>query len=437
MSISLVGKKIRDLNQNGLVKTVLNADEPPAVKNQRLKYLEKAINTDLPDAPDEAWRRIDLSQLDIEQLTITSTKINIKPISNRMVGQGVVVKSIRELLTEQSKGLNSFLVRWESLNSKAKDYKDPSYSSDIKETKFKMLSESLFQDGVFIQIPDGVKADEPITIEIIQPEKNSVIFPQIYIEAGKQSELNVMVEYKSEQDFQALSLGAVKTILDDGAKMELLNYQDFSKGIMSYHNENFILKHSSKLTYNTITTGSASSMWESEAILLEKGSDATFNGILSLEGSQHAGNRVNVKHYSPYTNSNLLFNSILRDASNSLFIGKIKMPKIAQRCKGHQTNNNLILGKQSKAITMPILEIIANNVECSHGATAGSIDKNKIFYLTSRGINENEAESIITRAYYDDILNRMGIIKNNKSINKYIVNNLNKKLNIKIEEEIY
>ncbi len=436
MGMTLEGKKIGELNNNGFINDILNTDEPPAVKDQRVRYIKKAIESDLPGVPDEAWRRIDLSDVDIDQLRITNTKINIKAdVSNRLVEKGLIVKNIKEILAEQPKVINTFLEKWRDLNSKAKEYKDTSYSSDIKETKFRMLSESLFRDGVFIQVPDNTRIDEPIIIEIIQPEKDTVIFPQIYIDAGKQSELSLMIEHKSEDDFKAMSLGIVKTVLDKNAKVELLNYQNFGKNIMNYHSEYFLLKQGSTLTYNTVITGGASSMWESEALLLEKEAEANFNGMLSTNGHQYAGNRINIKHYSPHTYSNLLFNSVLKDESNTMFIGKIKMPKFAQKCKGYQTNNNLILGKQSKAITIPILEIIADDVECSHGATAGSIDKDKIFYLTSRGISESEAENIIMKAFYEAVLSRMSIIRNHKHINDYIVKELSRNLNIRLEED--
>jgi Fe-S cluster assembly protein SufD len=188
------------------------------------------------------------------------------------------------------------------------------------------------------------------------------------------------------------------------------------------------------LKFNFIQTGGKNSMWHHKHSLLSKGARVNINGLIRTEAQQFIGNKVGIYHYSPNTDSEFKAKSVLQDSSRVMFLGNIKMPKIAQMCNGHQSSDNLLLGDRSKAEMIPQLEIIADDVKCSHGATVGSIDKDKLFYLKTRGIPEKEAVNMIVKGYYQDILDKMELLKRHNSLYEYVIQKLSGKLGIKLND---
>jgi Fe-S cluster assembly protein SufD len=210
--------------------------------------------------------------------------------------------------------------------------------------------------------------------------------------------------------------------------VKFLNSQHFGEHTSSYHTEIFTLDDNSHLEYDIISTGSKSSMWDSSFNLVGNGAEVNANGLIITQNKQFIGNKMSIYHNASKTNSNLSMKSILKDKSKTLFVGSIKIPRDSQKCNGYQKCDNLILGDKARADVIPRLEIIADDVKCSHGATVGSIDAEKLFYLTSRGLSKEKAENFIIKSFYNDVLGKMSILNKERYLKKDILSKLKEEL---------
>ncbi len=431
------GKKIKDLAYNRMAESIKALNEPELLKENRLSYLEQAMLLELPGKPDEAWRRTNLSELDLKEYSVGKPKITIKNPNRQqdLAGKGVIVKPIDEVIKGQPDILHKYYQRMKQIRKRIEENKDPVYSSEIDETVFLALSEALFNCGVFVKVPQFVILDNPITITVETEGEGKVFLPKIYFHMEAGSQADVLIEYISHDDKPALSLGMGKGILEEGSNLEVLTYQDFNQEVMSFHNKFFALEKDANLNFNFIQTGGKNSMWHHKHALLNKGARVNVNGLIRTEDHQFIGNKVGIYHYSPKTDSIFKAKSVLQDSSRVMFLGNIKMPKIAQMCNGHQSSDNLLLGDRSKAEMIPQLEIIADDVKCSHGATVGSIDKDKLFYLKTRGIPEIDAVNMIVKGYYQDILDKMEMLKRHNSLYEHVIQKLSRKLGIEFDDK--
>jgi Fe-S cluster assembly protein SufD len=429
------GKRIGELEYNRLAKEISTLDEPKTLQENRMRYLEQAMLLELPGKPDEAWRRINLSQLDMKQYTVVKPKISITNPNHQqeLAGKGVIVKTIDELIKEKPDVINKFYQRMKQVRRRIEDNRDPVYSGEIDETLFFALSEALFNCGVFVKVPQFVTLDKPITITIETEGDKGIILPQIYFHMEEGSKADVLVEYASKDEKAGLSVGMSKGILEEGSNLDVLTNQNFNQQSMGFHNKFFVMEKDARLNHGFIQTGGKTSMCEHKHTLLGKGAEVYINGLIRSEAEQFIGNKVTIRHYSPNTDSEFKAKSVLQDSSRVLFLGNIKMPKLAQRCNGHQSSDNLLLGERSKVEAIPQLEIIADDVKCSHGATVGSIDKDKLFYLETRGITEDEAVNMIVKGYYQDILDKMEILKKHDSLYEHVTRELSGKLGIEFD----
>jgi Fe-S cluster assembly protein SufD len=430
------GKRISELNYNILAKEISTLDEPKSLQESRMDNLEQAMLFEMPGKPDEAWRRINLSQIDMKQYTVVKPKISIQNPNHQqeLAGKGVIAKTLDELIKEQPDVLDRFYQRMKQVRRRIEENRDPVYSSETDQTLFFALSEALFNCGVFVKVPQFVILDKPITITIEVEGGKGIILPQIYFHMEEGSRADLMIEYRSKDEEAGLSVGMSKGILEEGSNLDVLTYQDFNQQSMAFHNKFFVMEKDARLNHNFIQTGGKTSMCEHKHTLLGKGAKVNVNGLIRSEAEQFIGNKVTIRHYSPKTDSEFKAKSVLQDSSRVLFIGNIKMPKLAQQCNGHQSSDNLLLGERSKVETIPQLEIIADDVKCSHGATVGSVDMDKLFYLETRGITEDEGVNMIVKGYYQDILDKMDILKRHDSLYEYVTRELSGKLGIEFDD---
>lgn len=433
---TIEGKKIGELNYNTIQNEIKKMNEPSVIKDNRLKYLEKALKDDLPGAPDESWRRTDLSKLKIKEYSISTPLIKLKNKSlESLLNQGLTIEKINNISQKNVPFLEKIITK---IANRGNNWENKAYSSDIKETKFLALAETFFKDGIFIKVPKSMKIKEPFIINVTHNTgntENSMILPQLFIYLEKGSSINTMVEYSSCEDFQSLSLGVTRVYIEEDAELKLFTFQNYNKNTMSFHNEFIMIEENAKASYDNISIGGKISLWENVYTLLEKNAEINVNKLISTKEKQFIGNKIFTEHYSPNTISNVKVKSALKDRSKTLFLGKILMPKHAQKSKGYETSDNLILGKKALAYVIPQLEIIADDVVCSHGGMVSSIDEEKLLYLLSRGIKREIAEKLLIKAFYQDILNNMVLIKENKEIKNYIINKLIEKLEIEFEKE--
>lgn len=429
MTITARGKRISELKYDVVKESILSSNkETKYIINNRLHFLENALNGDLPGKPDEAWRKINLSQLNIDEYLLNISNIDIS-IDNT---ENILIKQYNNFSKNDFEIVEKLISK---INNRDKYDTNKVYTSDLKETRFLSMNEALSQDCLLIVIPKDINIKEVLNITISPLVKGSLLLPQIYIFMEEGSKAKVSLKFLSETEYNALSLGLMKVYAEKGANLELLTYQNYDTSSFSFHTEYIMTEQDAVVNYNSIQIGSQTALWENNYTMIGEDSTINVNKLVRADNNQYIGSKISSEHYSPYTNSNVFVKSVLDDEARTLFLGNIKIPKSSQKSAGYENSANLLLNKKSRAFIMPQLEIVADDVKCSHGATVGSLDREKLFYLTSRGISEYDAEKLLIKSFYQDILSRMGILKSDKPTKEYIMHELKKIVGINFDDE--
>ena len=263
--------------------------------------------------------------------------------------------------------------------------------------------------GIVLKSDKGVIEKKPFKQHHFAPNNNQSLFQTNIISLEPFSELTIIDFFESEDEGTGGILSNLSHIkLGEGAKLNRILVQKVNQISTFNHLENIQLARNSELTNISLHLGGAQSRIESKGVIAGEG--ASFNNFsLSLgNGEQLFDQRTVQHHIAPHGKSNLLFKNALLDESKSIFSGLIKVDHTAQHTDAYQTNRNLLLSAHAEADSLPGLEILANEVKCSHGATTSKIDEQELFYLLSRGIHRNVAEKLIVLGFFDEIIREAG-----------------------------
>ena len=278
-------------------------------------------------------------------------------------------------------------------------------SADFSRDGVTALNTAFSQDGVFVYVPKNINADKPFQIIhlLLSNESQMVHHRNLFIlEDNAKAKFLICDHTLSEAEFITNSVSEVH--IGQGSKLDLMRLQnEHNKSIQitntfihqmqdSYVNTNYITLHGGVIRNNVYVN------------LAENGAFNQAMGLFLVDKKQHVDNFVYVNHLSPNCTSNQLYKGILDDESTGAFTGKIHVWKDAQHTKAYQRNNNILLSENAKMRTKPQLEIYADDVKCSHGATVGQLDEDSMFYLRSRGIPQKESLHMLMYAFTDEVL---------------------------------
>jgi Fe-S cluster assembly protein SufD len=211
----------------------------------------------------------------------------------------------------------------------------------------------------------------------------------------------------SEPSGQTLHTGIVEIHVGDGANLRFVELQSWGEHVWNFTHERARVDRDASLDWIFGAIGSKLTKNFSDLDLVGEGATGRMSGFYFTDGTQHLDHDTQQNHLAPHTTSDLLFKGALRDHSRSVWQGMIYVAPGAQKTDGYQANRNLVLSRHARADSIPGLEILADDVRCTHGATVGKIDPEQIFYLRSRGIPQNEAERLIVEGFFDPIMQRI------------------------------
>ena len=195
--------------------------------------------------------------------------------------------------------------------------------------------------------------------------------------------------------------------LGQNAFVNYAQIQNWNKKVWNFSTQRAKLERGANLRWITTSLGSRLSKLDQLVEMNGEGSHADLLGLTATHARQHIDIHTYQKHAVSNSTSNLLYRNVLKDRSRTVWRGMIEVQKDAQKIDSYQQNDNLILSKQARADTIPGLEILADDVRCTHGATAGKIDQDQIFYLMSRGLSYNQAEQVIVNGFFESVLQRI------------------------------
>ena len=276
---------------------------------------------------------------------------------------------------------------------------------------FTALNTAFLRDGAFLQIPANAVIEQPIHLLFVATahQKAPVHHPRVLIVAGENSQARIVESYAGLRDAPYFTNAVTEIAAGPNAVID--HYKLLRESLQAFHiaSMHVSLGRSSSFSSHSITLGGALVRNDVNALLNGEGIDCTLNGLYVVNGRRLIDNHTMVDHAKPHCSSHELYKGILDGDAHAVFNGKIVVQPDAQKTNAKQTNQALLLSEHAQINTTPQLEIFADDVRCTHGATVGQLDHEAMFYLRSRGLSQARARNVLIHAFASDILDRIKI----------------------------
>ncbi len=286
------------------------------------------------------------------------------------------------------------------------------------EQKLSSLNAAFHHDDLYMQVPAHYAGHPPIRVtRLFSASNKQAIFPMSLITVGAGSEVTIIDEYIStagpsarEGDAAEPSLlvnGRIELVLEQGASVRYVRLQRWDTRAREFLLQRATLAAGSTLTMVNVNLGAALSKAHVITKLAGEGASTKLYGFVFGHGTQHIDQHTLQDHQAPHTESDLQFKAALQDQSRMIYTGLIRIAPAAKQTNAYQSNHNLLLSRTAKAETIPMLEILADDVQCKHGASIGPIDDEQTFYLRSRGIPHETAQRLIVMGFIEPIIQQI------------------------------
>ena len=273
---------------------------------------------------------------------------------------------------------------------------------------FCALNTAFLEDGAYVHVPRNTVLEEPVYLLYISAGRaNSMDHPRNLIVVEENSQATIVEDYVSLDGASAFSNAVTELVAAQAAVVS--HYMIVRENEQTYNFSTLRIQQErgSNVATHSLLLGGALVRNNVHPVLAGEGAECLINGLFMANGRQHMDNYMLVEHASAHCNSRQFYNGILNGQSHGVFHGRIIVHKDAQKTDAKQTNRNLLLCDDAQIDTKPQLEIYADDVKCTHGATIGQVDENALFYLRSRGLSEVAAKNILLQAFANECLERM------------------------------
>ena len=360
---------------------------PEWLTERRRADFETFYELPLPDQSMEDWRRTDVSHVDLERFAPPAA--DGAPVSVEGLPPGVIVMRLEDAAREHPELVRRYL-----------DHEVVPATAG----KFAALNAAFWRGGMFVFVPRGVDATVPVWNSVTVDGDLALPRSLVVVEDG--ARLVYTDEYRGGG---ALSSAVTEVVLGDGARIDYLVLQELDTTVDHFATHRINVGRDSQAELVVVATGAGVSKTYMEVAMLGSGSNARISGLVIGDGEQHFDYQSLQDHHAPHCTSDLLVKTALRDSAVSVYSGLIKIRKPAQHSDAYQANRNLLLSPQAKADSIPRLEIEANDVRCTHGATVGQVDAEQLFYLESRGIELREAQNLVVHGFFQPVIDRIAL----------------------------
>jgi Fe-S cluster assembly protein SufD len=283
--------------------------------------------------------------------------------------------------------------------------------TDVSTRPFAALNTALVEDGALIAVADNTIIGEAIQLVFLSTvtPAPAVSHPRVLVVLGRNSQARVVETFAAIGPARGFTNAVTEVVVGDGAVLEHHRLQ--REALTAFHigHTQFQLGRSSSLSSHAMAFGGLIARHDAVAVLGDEGADCTLNGLFLADGSQVIDNHTEIDHAMPHGTSHELYKGILGGRARAVFNGRIRVRPDAQKTDAKQTNKTLLLSDDAQIHTKPQLEIFANDVKCTHGATVGQLSEDALFYLRTRGIGLDEARSLLIRAFATDVTSRIGL----------------------------
>ena len=360
--------------------------EPAWLAGRRSQARDRYSSLPVPTNRDEAWRYTNLRGFDPDAF---ATQAPLVTLTEAELPDGVVFTGLAEAVAERP------------------ELVERHYGTVVSDDeKFAAGNAAQWADGVLLYVPAGVEVEVPLRATVELPGEGAAAFHRtlVVLEAGARATF--------AEDYSSSAPGYVNTVVElvvgDGARLEYVTTQKHHSETRQFGTHRATVGRDAEVDWVVLGLGGTRAKSRIESYLADQGANVRVTGAYFLIGSEHADYDTTQEHAAPNTSSDLFFKGVLADRSRAVWRGVIRVDKGAQKTDAYQENRNLLLSREAHADSIPGLEIEANDVRCTHGATIGQIDRLQLFYLMSRGLDREQAERLIVRGFFQPILDRIG-----------------------------
>ena len=297
--------------------------------------------------------------------------------------------------------------------------------ADSRRNSFVHLNTALFDEGAFIRVPRGQVIETPIQLLFLgsgSAENAPLCYPRVLLVAEESSQASVIESFVglTDESVSYFTCPVTEIICRENSVVEHYKVQKESLGARHVATQQVYMERAANFSSHSIQHGGALVRTDTNAVLDGEGIECILNGIYVIGGKQHVDNHMRVEHVAPNCYSHELYKGILDGKSRAVFNGRIFVHKGAQKTDAVQTNRNLILSDEAMVNSNPQLEIFADDVKCTHGSTTGHLDPEAVFYLRSRGIEEEAAKSLLTYAFASEFVDEIKNEALSRDLNEFL-----------------
>ncbi|MGF1530316.1 MAG: Fe-S cluster assembly protein SufD [Puniceicoccaceae bacterium] len=281
---------------------------------------------------------------------------------------------------------------------------------DLGSTKYDLLNQALASSGFVLKVPQGLEIEEPFLVRYHYTEENRYHFARSYVQAGPFAKVNLLEAYSSTRNHRGgICSFASRVHVQESGQITRKVIQDLSPAVESLILDSERVERDGRLKSIAVHTGSSRARYENVVRITGSGAEARLYSLSAATGKRELDQRTLQIHDAPHAFSDLLFKNALLDQSRTIFSGLIQVATGAQQTDAYQTNRNLLLDPTAIATALPGLEIEADDVKCSHGATTGRIDEEEIFYMMQRGISRRVAQELAVAGFFEEVVSLFDI----------------------------
>lgn len=404
-----------------LTSTTLS-EEPAWLAERRAAGINQFKNLRMPTARDESWRFASVGKLSIDDfnptgiptnkaldaLTDRSTLVtersgrsvyvddamaNFECISQELAEKGIIYLPITEAIEQHPELLEKYFLQ---------------ESTELGSQKFFGLHAATVKAGSVLYVPKGVEVSEPFVNYYWTSGARSAVFPHTLVIAEENSKASVVDIFFSEtEENEALSISVSNIHAGANAHVFRKVVQDWNEKTVSFQLDTTVAERDAQVKNVAVNIGAERARFESQTRIEGPGADVKMYSLTVAEENQEFDQRTFQTHNAPNAVSDLLYKNALLDNARTIFSGLIKVAEGAQQTDAYQTNRNLLLDPTADANALPGLEILANDVRCSHGATTGNVDEDELFYMMQRGIPRRVAMQLMVFGFFEEVIDKI------------------------------
>lgn len=396
--------------------------EPAWLTEMRRQAWTRFVALNLPSRKEEEWMRTDIRLFRFDKFSLPMAGTGEAAVGEtlptgllnhrvELAGRATTANS-HHVLAELSEKYAKLGVVFGSLDTLVNDHpelvrKHLFQAVDSNVDKFAALHAACWSGGTFLYVPKNVRVEEPLHL-LNTLEHGQVDLGHQLVILDQGADVTLLAETLGDEK-PSLHCGAIELFVGAGARLRYVNLQNWGRGTWHFAHQQANVERDGNLQWTIGALGSRLAKVNQHVALVGPRAEAQVNGVMFTEGSQHLSYHTLQHHRAPDCHSDLLYKGALQDDSRLVWRGMIKVDVGAQKTDGYQRNDNLMLSEAARADSIPGLEIEADDVRCTHGATAGRVDDQQVFYARCRGLTRNEAVRTIVAGFFQQVFDRITI----------------------------